>query len=71
MRDRLSIQDQFSIRIVRGEPESFTVMRPITEDLKIPKDLRYPYMRYDTHIEFYVTAHSIDEAESLLNIWLS
>lgn len=71
MRDRLSIQDQFSIRIVRGEPETFTVTRPITEDLKIPKDRQYQHMRYDTHVEFYVTAHSMDEAESLLNIWLS
>lgn len=71
MKDRLSIQDQFSIQIIRGEPETYYLTRPITPDLKIPEDHAYPHMRHDTHIEFYVTAHSIEEAESLLNIWLS
>ena len=67
MRDRLGITDNVSIRLIRGTPETFYVIRPITADLKIPKDFPIPYNRYDDHIEFHVHAHSEDEAEHILN----
>ena len=67
MRDRLGITDNVSIRLIRGTPETFYIIRPITADLKIPKDFPIPYNRYDDHIEFHVHAHSEDEAEHILN----
>lgn len=67
MRDRLGITDNVSIRLIRGTPETFYIIRPITTDLKIPKDFPIPYNRYDDHIEFHVQAHSEDEAEHILN----
>lgn len=67
MRDRLGITDNVSIRLIRGTPETFYIIRPITTDLKIPKDFPIPYNRYDDHIEFHVHAHSEDEAEHILN----
>jgi hypothetical protein len=67
MRDRLGVQDHVSIQIIRGNPEIFYVTRPITIDLKIPKDSSVPYTRYDEHVTFFVTAHSQQEAEQLVN----
>ena len=67
MRDRLGVSDNISIRIIRGEPTLFYLHRPITVDLKIPKDCPIPYIRYDDHIEFHVLAHSEEEAETLLD----
>lgn len=67
MRDRLGITDNVSICLIRGTPETFYIIRPITADLKIPKDFPIPYNRYDDHIEFHVHAHSEDEAEHILN----
>ena len=52
MRDRLGVKDNISIRLIRGTPETFYIIRPITTDLKIPKDFPIPYNRYDDHIEF-------------------
>jgi hypothetical protein len=67
MRDRLGITDNVSIRLIRGEPVLFYLHRPITADLKIPKDCPYPHLRYDDYIEFHVLAHSEEEADTLLN----
>ena len=66
MRDRLGVKDNISIRLIRGTPETFYIIRPITADLKLPKDFPIPYNRYDDHIEFHVQAHSEDEAETIL-----
>jgi len=67
MRDRLGVKDSVSIRLIRGTPETFYIIRPITADLKLCKDFPIPYNRYDDHIEFHVHAHSEDEAEHILN----
>jgi hypothetical protein len=67
MRDRLGVQDSVSIKIIRGTPEIFYVVRPIDERLKISKECPIPYMRYDDYVEFMVMAHSQDEAEQIVN----
>lgn len=66
MRDRLGVSDNVSIRLIRGTPETFYIVRPITPELKIPKDFPIPCIRFDDHVEFHVMAHSEDEAESIL-----
>jgi hypothetical protein len=71
MKDRLGVQDNVTIRIIRGTPEVFYITRPITKDLVIPKNLPYPHLRYDDHIVFHVAAHSQEEAEALLNQYVT
>jgi len=71
MKDSQGIQDTVSIRITKGKPETFYVTKPITKNLTISKNLPYPHLRYDDHIVFHVTAHSQEEAETLLKQYVT
>lgn len=70
MREHLSIQDVVTIKVTRADPVVFMVYRPTEMITKIPKSIPYPIFRYDEVIEFHVTAHSQDEAESLIDTLL-